>query len=229
MPRGPILAHTAWVCNTEALTMTEFSGTDRFQLIRRLGAGGMGIVYEVFDRERGEHVALKTLSRVDPAGIYDLKKEFRSLADVRHPNVVSLYDIVNEAGAWFFTMELVYGTPFSDYVALAPAGADGSTTPARRATVSPGADEGLWYGLESYQRDRGLDVDGVALPDGPTVNAINIDLDQMPPTSLITGKFDAPLSSEAVASNQRTVRALRSFRGVARRLQQGRGTGGDAG
>lgn len=77
----------------------------------------MGTVYEVFDRERGEHVALKTLNRVDPAGIYDLKKEFRSLADVRHPNVVSLYDIVNDAGHWFFTMELVYGTPFSDYVA----------------------------------------------------------------------------------------------------------------
>ena len=113
--------------------MTEFSGTDRFQLVRRLGAGGMGIVYEVFDRERGEHVALKTLSRVDPTGIYDLKKEFRSLADVRHPNVVSLYDIVNEAGHWFFTMELVYGTPFSDYVATAPIGRDGVTTATRRS------------------------------------------------------------------------------------------------
>lgn len=123
--------------------MTEFSGTDRFQLIRRLGAGGMGIVYEVFDRERGEHVALKTLSRVDPAGIYDLKKEFRSLADVRHPNVVSLYDIVNEGGAWFFTMELVYGTPFSEYVALTPAGADASLGPARRVNASAGGDDGL--------------------------------------------------------------------------------------
>lgn len=79
---------------------------------------------------------------------------------------------------------------------------------------TPGADEGLWSGLESYQRDRGLEADGVALPDGPTVSAINDDLDQMPPASLITGKFDAPLSSDAVASNRRTVRALRSFRGV---------------
>ena len=74
--------------------MTEFLGTTRYQPVRRLGAGGMGIVYEVFDRERGEHVALKTLSRVDPAGIYDLKKEFRALADVRHPNVVTLYEMV---------------------------------------------------------------------------------------------------------------------------------------
>jgi serine/threonine protein kinase/CRP-like cAMP-binding protein len=122
--------------------MTEFSGTDRFQLIRRLGAGGMGIVYEVFDRERGEHVALKTLSRVDPAGIYDLKKEFRSLADVRHPNVVSLYDIVNEAGQWFFTMELVYGTPFSEYVALGPSGRERRPTPHQRDRPAENVEDG---------------------------------------------------------------------------------------
>ena len=118
--------------------MTEFSGTDRYQLVRRLGAGGMGIVYEAFDRERSELVALKTLSRVDPAGIYDLKKEFRSLADVRHTNVVSLYDIVNEAGFWFFTMELVYGTPFSEFVAAAGTGRDGAPSSARRR----GSDDG---------------------------------------------------------------------------------------
>jgi serine/threonine protein kinase/CRP-like cAMP-binding protein len=134
----PVLARALKVCNTRSSGMTEFSGTDRFQLVRRLGAGGMGIVYEAFDRERGEHVALKTLSRVDPAGIYDLKKEFRSLADVRHPNVVSLYDIVNEAEHWFFTMELVYGTTFSDYVAAAALGRDGAPSTPRRH----GSDDG---------------------------------------------------------------------------------------
>jgi serine/threonine protein kinase len=97
--------------------MTEFLGTTRYQPRRRLGAGGMGIVYEVFDRERGENVALKTLSRVDPSGIYDLKKEFRSLADVRHPNVVTLYEMVNDDDRWFFTMELVHGMPFTEHVA----------------------------------------------------------------------------------------------------------------
>jgi lysozyme family protein len=79
---------------------------------------------------------------------------------------------------------------------------------------TPGADDGLWCGLESYQRDRGLDIDGVALPDGPTVSAINDELEQAPATPLILGTFDVPLSAEAVASNQRTVRALQSFRGV---------------
>jgi serine/threonine protein kinase len=112
--------------------MTEFLGTTRYQPVRRLGAGGMGIVYEVFDRERGEHVALKTLSRVDPAGIYDLKKEFRALADVRHPNVVTLYEMVNDDDRWFFTMELVHGMPFTEHVARAAparAAADGAAGP----------------------------------------------------------------------------------------------------
>ena len=40
--------------------------TVRFTLVRRLGAGGMGVVYEAYDQQRGELVALKTMRRVDP-------------------------------------------------------------------------------------------------------------------------------------------------------------------
>ncbi|HXX66711.1 MAG TPA: AAA family ATPase [Polyangiaceae bacterium] len=88
----------------------------RLSVLRRLGEGGMGIVYEAFDRERNSRVALKTLSRLDPGGVYQLKNEFRLLADVRHPNLVRLHELFREEEQWFFTMDLVEGKAFDEWV-----------------------------------------------------------------------------------------------------------------
>jgi serine/threonine protein kinase len=84
----------------------------RFTIQRRIGAGGMGVVYEAFDRDRGHVVALKKLLGTDATAIYRLKTEFRALADVVHPNLVRLYELVGEGDEWFFTMELVDGVDF---------------------------------------------------------------------------------------------------------------------
>ncbi len=87
-----------------------FEGTDRYRVRKRLGAGGMGVVYEVDDLLRGLPVALKTLRGQGTADrITRLKAEFRSLADVAHPNLVGLYELEHFSGLWFFTMELLRG------------------------------------------------------------------------------------------------------------------------
>ncbi len=80
-----------------------------FELLRSLGAGGMGEVYEAIDTRSGQHVALKMLFEVDPAGVYRLKREFRRMADISHENLVTLHELCNEGDRWFFTMELLTG------------------------------------------------------------------------------------------------------------------------
>jgi serine/threonine protein kinase len=70
----------------------------------------MGEVYEAIDTRNGQHVALKMLFDVDPAGVYRLKREFRRMADISHENLVTLHELCNEGERWFFTMELLSGS-----------------------------------------------------------------------------------------------------------------------
>jgi tetratricopeptide (TPR) repeat protein len=94
----------------------EFGGTERFTVLQRLGAGGMAVVYKVHDRVRGDVVALKTLRRGHPTDVLRLKREFRTLADIAHPNLVSLYELIADDAWWFFTMEFVDGIDVVEYI-----------------------------------------------------------------------------------------------------------------
>src|SRR5437867_1644461 len=86
-----------------------FDGGARFSIERPLGEGAYGIVYRAFDQQRGHPVALKPLRHPTPDAIYRIKREFRSLSDLSHRNLVSLYDLLASGGQWFFTMELIDG------------------------------------------------------------------------------------------------------------------------
>jgi len=91
-------------------------GSDRYIVEREIGTGGMGVVYEAVDRERGASVALKTLKKMDAGAIARFKNEFRLLSDIAHPNLVSLYELVVSEDRLFFTMELVRGVDFVRWV-----------------------------------------------------------------------------------------------------------------
>ena len=94
----------------------EFEGLERFEIRRPLGTGGVGLVYEALDRESGEVVAIKTLHDVTPEGLYRLKREFRLLAGLEHPNLCQHYELFEHDGRWFITMELVAGDDLLHYV-----------------------------------------------------------------------------------------------------------------
>jgi hypothetical protein len=111
----------------------EFTGTTRFAVQRCLGRGGFGTVYEAYDRQRQARVAIKILHRADAGGLFRLKREFRALADLSHPNLAALYELLSDDGLWFMSMELISGTNLLTFVQ------DGSSHEASLARL----DEGL--------------------------------------------------------------------------------------
>jgi tetratricopeptide (TPR) repeat protein len=93
---------------------------ERFELVRKLGQGGVGVVFEAVDHHGGGRVALKTVQQLDGRSLYNFKKEFRALEDIHHPNLVQLRELHCEDELWFFTMELVEGLDLLSYIRRAP-------------------------------------------------------------------------------------------------------------
>ena len=134
----------------------EFLGTKRFRIRRRLGSGGMGVVYEAHDLETDKVVALKTLTRAEASHISRFKQEFRSLADVAHPNLVGLYEFMADGQFWFFTMELVNGVNFLEYVRPgyhAGHGESSKTPTLRKDSMQAGHERLADYEAETRQFD----------------------------------------------------------------------------
>ena len=89
---------------------------DRYLLLSKLGAGGMGVVYAAYDPELDRKIALKLLlpavgAKADPGseGRTRLLREAQALAKLAHPNVVTVHDVGTHADMVWIAMELVAG------------------------------------------------------------------------------------------------------------------------
>ncbi len=80
-----------------------------YEILRELGRGGMGVVYEAFDQARNARVALKTIRKKDAAALYRFKQEFRAVANLSHPNLIPLHELSATGNEWYFTMPIVEG------------------------------------------------------------------------------------------------------------------------
>ena len=84
----------------------------RYVEVKELGRGGMGIVYDVEDRDLRRHVAFKTLapSIDDESSTHRFLREARITAQLSHPNIVPVYDFgAAEDGRWFYSMPVLNG------------------------------------------------------------------------------------------------------------------------
>jgi eukaryotic-like serine/threonine-protein kinase len=90
---------------------------ERFAIRRRIGSGSFGVVYEAFDLHRNRTVALKVLERVSSDTVARFKREFRYLAELRHPNLASMYELVVIDELWILVMELIHGSELLEHLA----------------------------------------------------------------------------------------------------------------
>src|SRR5438128_4386279 len=88
----------------------------RYRLVEAIGRGGFGVVFKAVDTELGREVALKLLTRRSPDAETRLQREAQAMARLRHPNVLTIYDVgAFEAGV-FIAMELVDGGTLSRWL-----------------------------------------------------------------------------------------------------------------
>ncbi len=93
-----------------------------YEILEKIGSGGMGEVFRAWDMQLGRAVALKVLSPESarsPSMRQRFQREGRAVAALSHPNIVTIYSVEDQDGVDFFSMELIEGKPLSEAI---PAG-----------------------------------------------------------------------------------------------------------
>ena len=93
---------------------------NRYEIIKRIGGGGMSEVYKAKCHKLNRYVAIKVLKEEFGKDANFVKKfniEAQAAAGLSHPNIVNIYDVVNENNMHFIVMELIEGITLKDYIA----------------------------------------------------------------------------------------------------------------
>ncbi|MCD8241825.1 MAG: protein kinase [Lachnospiraceae bacterium] len=92
---------------------------DRYEILEKIGVGGMAEVYKGKDHKLNRYIAVKILKeefRGNDAFVRKFKEEAQSAALLSHPNIVNVYDVGDENGIYYIVMELVEGITLKNYI-----------------------------------------------------------------------------------------------------------------
>lgn len=103
--------------------MEELKRLGRYEIVRVLGSGAMGIVYEADDTKLHRRVAIKTIIKsalTDPEMLADYSERFmreaQAVAKLNHPNIVAIYDFGEEGDVSYFVMEFIQGQELKSFL-----------------------------------------------------------------------------------------------------------------
>jgi hypothetical protein len=136
-----LLESTGTAATTDPATDATGSVGERFHLVTRLGSGTFGDVYRAIDGRTGTALAVKILRSPTSIALEYFKREFRSLADIRHPNIVKLYELIGDDNRWLFSMELVEGAHFLQFISRTPIEARDATLRLLLSQLAQGVQE----------------------------------------------------------------------------------------
>ena len=92
---------------------------ERYEIVSRVGSGGMADVYKAMDHKLNRMVAIKILKaefRQDTTFIAKFRKEAQAAAGLSHPNIVNVYDVGEDRGLYYIVMELIEGITLKNYI-----------------------------------------------------------------------------------------------------------------
>lgn len=114
---GNAFSHADGILADDLVTLSPGQKLGHYEILRKLGVGGMGEVYLAKDEKLDREVAIKTLPvyvSLDPAYLRRFETEVRAAASLNHPDIATIHSVEEIERIPFFTMEYVEGRPLSD-------------------------------------------------------------------------------------------------------------------